>query len=158
MLDRDKIEIRELKLSEIEEGFQLIWEVFQEFVAPDYMQEGIDVFYEEFVQGEWFREKFASRKEIMYGAFIEDKLVGVLSLSEKNTVSCVFIDGNYHRMGIGKALFYAIIEKLHNKGVKSITLKASPYAVPFYHHIGFVDIGTQTEYKGIVYTPMELLL
>ncbi len=158
MLDRNKIEIKELKLSEIEEGFQLIWEVFQEFVASDYMQEGIDAFYEEFVQGERFREKFSSRKETMYGAFIGDKLVGVLSLSEKNTVSCMFIDGNYHRMGIGSELFYAVIEKLHNKGVKRITLNASPYAVPFYHHIGFVDIGAQTEYKGIVYTPMELLL
>lgn len=37
-----------------------------------------------------------------------------------------------------------------------ITLNASPYAVPFYHTLGFIDIDDQKEYNGILYTPMEL--
>ena len=158
MKNGDKTKIRVLKLSEIEEGFQLIGEVFQEFVAPYYTKEGIDTFYEEFIRGERFRGKFVSKKEVMYGAFIEDRLVGVLSLSVKNMVSCVFIKDGYHRMGIGRKLFYIIMEELRNKGVKRITLNSSPYAISFYHNIGFTDIGMQTSYKGIVYTPMELLI
>ena len=43
------IEIRLLDEKETEEAFSLIWEVFLEFVAPDYTQEGIDNFYQEYV-------------------------------------------------------------------------------------------------------------
>lgn len=158
MQSQDNLEIRKLKLDEIGEALHIIWEVFQEFVAPDYTQEGIDNFYIEYIQGEWFREKFKEGKEVMYGAFVDNILVGVLSISEKNTVSCVFVKGNYHGMGIGKKLFNKVLHQLRNRGVERIKLNASPYAVPFYHHIGFKDTDMQSSYKGIVYTPMELVI
>lgn len=158
MQNQDNIEIRKLKPDETSEAFDIIWEVFQEFVAPDYTQEGIDNFYIGYIQGERFREKFAEGKEVMYGAFADNMLVGVLSISEKNTVSCVFVKGDYHGMGVGKKLFNMVIHQLRDRGVERITLNASPYAVPFYHHIGFKDTDSQSTYKGIVYTPMELLI
>ncbi|MDE5680545.1 MAG: GNAT family N-acetyltransferase, partial [Lachnospiraceae bacterium] len=39
-----------------------------------------------------------------------------------------------------------------------IKLNAAPYAIPFYHAIGFTDIGAESIYQGIRYTPMELQL
>lgn len=152
------VTIRKMAYSEIEQGLNLIWKVFQEFVAPNYSQEGIDYFYEEYIAGKRFQEKFASGKEMMYGAYLDRRLVGVLSVSVKNTVSCVFVDGNYHKMGIGKKLFDAVVEQLRSAGAVQIRLNASPYAVPFYHSLGFQDLGEQTSYKGILYTPMKLLL
>jgi len=35
---------------------------------------------------------------------------------------------------------------------------ASPYGVPFYHKIGFKDVGKETRKDGIIYTPMEFYL
>ena len=152
-----EINIKMIDSQELDKGFDLIWKVFLKFVAPDYTEEGIKTFYEQFINSEKFRNKFISGAEIMYGAYIDAKLVGVLSISQYNTVSCVFVDGDYHRMGVGKELFSFIIQILKNKGVDKIKLNASPYAVPFYHYLGFKDVGIQSSYNGIVYTPMELV-
>lgn len=150
--------IKKVALEDIEEGFQVIWEVFSEFVAPDYTQEGIDYFYSEFVKGKKFRKKFMDGTEVMYGAYAGDELAGVLSISLTNTVSCVFVKGKYHRMGIGKKLFEIVIKESKRQGVAQIRLNASPYAISFYHAIGFHDTNVRSSYKGIVYTPMALSL
>lgn len=146
------------KVVEIDNGFELLWKVFQEFVAPDYSQEGIDTFYKEFIQNIKYKENFATGKEAMYGAYIGDRLVGVLSLSINNTLSCLFVDGKYQRLGVGKRLFDFIVENLQGRGVQELKLNASPYAIDFYHRLGFEDNGEKTSYKGMVYTPMKMKL
>lgn len=158
MKEKIEIRIKSMEYPQLDKAFQLIWKVFQEYVAPDYTEEGIKTFYEQFVIGEKFRDKFKTGAEIMYGAYVDNHLAGVLSISKGNTVSCVFVDGDYHRRGVGKTLFNYVVEKLRESGVKKIKLNASPYAVPFYHYLGFCDTGEQTSYKGIVYTPMEKVL
>lgn len=150
--------IKRITHENIEEGFQVIWEVFQEFVAPDCTQEGIDYFYSEFIRSERFRKKFADGREVMYGAYVDGVLAGVLSISDMNTVSCVFVKGKYHRMGIGKELFGIVIKERKGKGATEIRLNASPYAVPFYHAMGFQDMDVPSTEKGIVYMPMRLSL
>lgn len=152
------IQIKLIDKTELDKGFALIWDVFREFVAPDYTEEGIKTFYEQFIIGAKFRDKFNTGAEVMYGAYVEDKLVGVLSISQYNTVSCVFVAKEYHRRGVGTKLFSFVIERLKKEGVKKIKLNASPYAVLFYHSLGFKDAGAKSSYKGIVYTPMELLI
>lgn len=150
--------IREMKDSEIDEALELMWKVFRQLIAPEYSKEGIDTFYTQYIKGKSFREKFASQREIMYGAFIDEKLVGVLSLSANNAVSCLFVEREYHRMGIGKQLFEVVIKKLRDRGVMEVMLNASSYAIPFYTHLGFSIIGEKTCYKGMIYTPMKLVL
>lgn len=150
--------ITKLTPENIEEGLEVIWEVFQEFVASDYTREGIDCFYSEFIKSEKFRKKFADGTEVMYGAYVDGELAGVLSISDLNTVSCVFVKGKYHRMGIGRKLFEIVIKELKDRDAAEIKLNASPYAVPFYHAMGFDDTGAESSYKGIVYTPMKLAL
>lgn len=152
------IKIKRIAPENIEEAFHVIWEVFQEFVAPDYTPEGINYFYSEFIKGEKFRKKFTDNREIMYGAYIGDELAGVLSISVMNTVSCVFVKGKYHRQGIGKKLFDMVIKESISKGLTEIRLNASPYAVPFYHAMGFQDTDMPSNYQGIIYTPMKLIL
>ena len=150
--------IRKVSNDELDSVFALIWEVFQQFVAPDYTSEGIDYFYNQFVIGQSFRESFHDNLQTMYGAFDNGKLVGVLSVSKSHHVSCVFVDKNYHRKGIATKLFSKVISELKQQGVEGIELNASPYAVPFYHAIGFADIGEESIYHGIRYTPMRLQL
>ena len=54
--------------------------------------------------------------------------------------------------------FNQIISELKENQVEKIKLNASPYAVHFYHEIGFKDLDKQKNYHGILYTPMEVIL
>ena len=121
-------------------------------------KEGIDTFRVNFIENEDFKNCFKIGKQIMYGAYSDKKLVGVVSISENNHVSCVFVHNEHHRNGIVTMLFNELISELKKSQVKGISLKASPYAVPFYHAIGFKDLDKQQNFHGILYTPMELVL
>jgi predicted N-acetyltransferase YhbS len=70
----------------------------------------------------------------------------------------VFVDENYHRKGVATELFGRVISELRQHGVEKILLNASPYAVPFYHAIGFTNTDTERIWHGIRYTPMEMYL
>lgn len=39
-----------------------------------------------------------------------------------------------------------------------MTVNASPYGVPFYHKIGFRNLGEERQRDGILYTPMEYII
>ena len=43
-------------------------------------------------------------------------------------------------------------------GQTSVTVNASPYAVGFYHKMGFEDTDIQQLVSGILYTPMILYI
>ena len=79
-------------------------------------------------------------------------------LIKNNNVSCLFVNKEYHRKRITLMLFSYIISILKERQVEKITLNASPYAVSFYHSIGFKDLNIQPNFKGILYMPMELKL
>ena len=151
----DNLRIEQVPYEKIDTGLRLIWEVFQKFVAPDYEKKGIDFFYTEFITGEKFRNKFLDGTEVMYGAYIDDELTGVVSVSKGNTISCVFVREGYQRKGIGRMLLETAIEVVTDRGASEIKLNASPYAEGFYRSMGFADTGEKSKYNGIVYTPMK---
>lgn len=150
--------IRKVKDNELDRAFSLIWRTFSEFVAPDYTEEAVDNFKRNIIDNMDYRNFFISGKEVMYGAYSKDELLGVVSVRGSDFISCVFVNKAYHRNGIARALFSQVISDLKKQEVKSIKLNSTPYAVPFYHSIGFKDLGKQQTYKGILFTPMELRL
>lgn len=150
--------IRRVESKELDKAFSLIWNVFSEFVAPDYSKEAVDNFKNNFIESEEFKERFKNGKQFMYGAYLEQEITGIISVSENNHVSCVFVDKEFHRKGIATNLFNYMITELRKKKVEKITLNASPYAVPFYHEIGFKDLSKEQNFQGIVFTPMEFIL
>lgn len=150
--------IRKVANEELEKAFSLIWITFSEFIAPDYSKEAVVNFRVNFIENEEFKDCFKNGSQVMYGAYLEEKLVGIISIRESKFVSCFFVDKEYHRKGVATRLFNHIVSELKEKQIEKITLNASPYAVPFYHAIGFKDLDTEQEYKGISYTPMDYLL
>lgn len=52
----------------------------------------------------------------MYGAYVSDKLAGVLSVSSQNTISCIFVKKEYHKQGIGTTLIDTVLTELKEKG------------------------------------------
>ena len=139
--------IREIRQEEIEKALCLVWQVFQEYEAPDYTKEGIEEFYKSIHD-----EKYLSRL-CWYGAFVQERLVGVIATRNEGThIALFFVDGKYHRQGIGKRL-YQTARSMNDSG--RMTVNSSPYAVPVYHRLGFRDTGAEQVVNGLRFTPME---
>ena len=98
-------------------------------------------------------------KTIHLGAFIEHKLVGVLSAYQKNTtvfdvkesyqVRGVAVLTTAHRKGIGRALMAHIEQQLKQREIHLIWLNARITAVDFYTALAYQQKGNRFEIEGI---------
>lgn len=80
----------------------------------------------------------------------------MISLRNETHISLLFVDANYHRHGIGRQLIQYVSDYvLREEGHDFVTVNAAPYAVEFYHRIGFVDTDVRQFNDGIWYTPMR---
>ena len=67
------MEIRQLEPFEIDEAITLIWEVFLQFEAPDYSDEGIQSF-KDFIENDEILKTLE-----FFGAYEQDELKGVIA-------------------------------------------------------------------------------
>ncbi len=141
------MEIRLLKENERSAAMELVRRVFLEFEAPDYSVQGVEEF-ERSIQD----PAFVNALQI-YGAFADDRLLGVIAGRAQNShIALFFVDGAHHRRGIGRRLFDVLLQGC---AAKRITVNASPYAVPVYRRLGFVPTGGEQVTNGLRYTPMQ---
>jgi len=138
--------IKTITGKEIEDALKLAWEVFMEYEAPDYPQEGVDEFHGFITEG-WKNSNMT-----FYGAVQDDKFIGMLALRPHRHVSLFFVAKEKQGKGVGKALFEKAKTDLGNK---VMTVNAAPYAVEIYHHMGFEDMTEEKTTNGIRYTPMR---
>ncbi len=154
----DNIEIRYLKPEEWDDAMALAWKIFLRFEAGEYTEEGIHGFLD-LISDERLKRLFEFGEYPVYAAFDGQTMVGMISLRNINHISLLFVADAYHRQGIGTHLLYAMKEHVRRDGRKqTITVNAAPFAVPFYHAIGFEDTDGQTEQNGIIFTPMKCSL
>lgn len=128
-------------------AIDLIWKTFLEFEAPNYTQEGIDEFNKSINDNEWISKKK------FYGYYEDNKLLGVIATNNINHISLLFVDGNYHKHGIGRDL-YNYIKKFNNTGYFNVN--SSIYGHEFYKRIGFVDLSEEQCVHGIRFYPMKI--
>ena len=143
------MELKEIK-GDLKQALELVWRVFLEYEAPFYTKQGIDTFH-----------SFISDKDKMnlltfYGMYNKNKLIGVIATRNNgNHIALFFVDGEYHKKGIGKCLFQKVLE---NATSNEITVNSSVYAIEVYHKLGFVDTDKEQIEDGIIYTPMKLYI
>ena len=141
------MEIKKIDQAQMDNAIDLIWTTFLQFEAPDYSDEGIQSF-----------KDFIENKEIIntlefWGAYDNQKLKGVIATYEnRKHICCFFVEAQYQRQGIGRKLWEYLLE---NSKKEVITVNSSPYAVPVYHKLGFVDTNTEQLSDGMRYTPMK---
>ncbi len=141
------MKIHTLQKEEQEEAIRLSLVTFIECGKEDYDENGLGVF-RSFIYDE---EKIGELSFL--GAFEEDKLIGTLAIRELDAhISLFFVRSDYHRMGIGRELFNALISK-HK--YDDITVNASTYAIPFYKSMGFKKLAEKQNYHGLTSTPMK---
>ena len=151
-------QIRSAYRDEWDDAMALAWKTFLRFEADVYSQEGVKHF-EDFITDTTLHRMFIMGAYQMFVALDRDKIVGMITLRNSTHISLLFVDEQYHRRGIGRAL----IEHLRNYlltevGVSYVTVNASPDGVDFYHKVGFQDLRPEEEKDGIIYTPMKFVL
>ncbi|XMB67031.1 GNAT family N-acetyltransferase [Mycoplasmatota bacterium zrk1] len=147
--------IEVLKVNALENALTLIKDVFMEFEAPDYNNEGIKNFID-FIEISSIKNLTRSHILSFWGCYDKEKLVGVIATKQMSHISMLFVDKCYHRKGIAKNLFKTILKNAIVKNIKEITVNSSPYAVEFYHKLGFLDTKIEQTIDGIRFTPMKM--
>ena len=137
--------IRRLTADEIPAAAELMWEVFLQFEAPEYPEEGIRTFRANLDD----HEKLGKLR--FYGAFDDDTLIGTICVREPQHIGGFFVRADYHRRGIGRALFETMAA---DYAEQTFTVNSSPYAVDIYRHLGFTATDSEQLKDGIRYTPM----
>ncbi len=141
------MEIRKIDHTGLAAAIDLIWTTFLQFEAPDYSDEGIQSF-KDFIEN----EEIVNSLEF-FGAYENEELKGVIATNEnRKHICCFFVKAIYHRQGIGRKLWDYILNNSQNS---LFTVNSSPYAVPVYHRLGFVDTDVEQLADGMRYTPMK---
>ena len=146
-------EVRRLKTEdEVRAALKLSRRVFDEFVGPDYSEEGRNTFYRVTEANEniprWQAEEY-----VFYGAFDGGHIAGTAASRKGGShIMLLFVDKAYHRQGIAHRLVDALIADAPGN---KLTVNASPYAEKAYERMGFVPTGTIVTNDGITFIPME---
>ena len=147
--------IRLLEKEDIIPAMDMVWKVFEESIAPDYGQEGIDEF-KRFIDTAHVTDKMVSGEFKLWGAFNDEKPVGIIAIGLPLRIALLSVDKRYHRQGIARKLFStALSDKTRTDGHDKITVNASPYAVNIYKRLSFVPTNTEQTVNGLRFTPME---
>ena len=141
-------DVRELRPEEYADALALALRVFGEFEAPDYTPEGAEEFQRSLRDGEYLS------KLRFYGAFLDGEMIGTIATRNAGAhIALFFVDGAYHRRGVGRQLFRIVLE---NSPEGKLTVNSSPFAVPVYHALGFRETDGEQTVRGLRFTPMAL--
>ena len=145
-----------MKIEELEETLSLVKRVFDEFEATYYCQEGIENFYK-FASYNNLKELLKRNMQIIV-AKNKNKIIGMIAFRDNSHIAMLFVDKNYHKQGIASNLVKMAKFQCreNNMELQTITVNSSPYAVGFYHKLGFVDTNSEQLVDGIRFTPMKL--
>lgn len=153
-----RLTVRPAYRNEWDDAMALAWRVFMQFEARDYPPEGIESF-QDFITDSILYRMFLMGEYQLFAAYDNGRMVGMISLRNQTHISLLFVDEKYHKRGIGRQLIqyvgdYVLCEEGHD----FVTVNAAPYAVEFYHRVGFVDTDVMQFNDGIWYTPMKKIV
>lgn len=141
-----------------EEGIvcRLAVEVFSEFVAPHYSQEGVS----EFLR---YIDPDLMSKRVKFDHFVlmaeaDDRLVGIIEVKDFDHISLLFVSREAQRKGIAKRLLNEALQicSRNNPNLSHVSVHSSPNSIEAYEHLGFRSEGSEKLEHGIRYVPMIL--
>jgi GNAT superfamily N-acetyltransferase len=150
-------EITEITADTLSESnvLQLIWDVFEEFVAYQCSAEGVREF-KNHIEYASIKQMLDSSERMMWGCFYNGKVIGTIATKPPSHISLFFVDKQFHRQGIARNLYEKFIAYCSkNDNCSEISVNSSLYAVEAYKRLGFVATDTEQEKNGICYVPMK---
>ena len=134
---------------------KMIWRTFLKYEGKEYTKEGIRNFFD-FITDDELYTAFLKGSYQMMVAVDGNKIIGAVTIRNVNHLSLLFVDVDYHCRGVGRAIMDSLCRYLKEEaGERYMSLKAAPYAVDFYHRLGFRTVKPEEEYSGIRVTEME---
>jgi len=134
----------------------LVTRVFNEFVAPDYSDDGVEEFLK-YVEPNSLLARSQENHFVLIATLLEE-IVGMIEVRDHSHISLLFVDKRFQRIGIGKELLRKSLEVCfsHKQGLSQISVNSSPYAVEVYRKLGFRRQGPRQTVQGICFDPMVL--
>lgn len=140
------MEIRKLKREEFDKTLELIWNVFNKTEAFNYKESSKLNIYS-LIHSKEYLDNLN-----MYGAIINNKIVGVIATRNHNKhLALFYVETSLHKKGIGRELFNTLIEE---NNITKLTVHSSIYAFDVYKHLGFNEVGPLQVEDGIKFIPM----
>lgn len=135
-------------------AMELVWEVFSEFEAPDYSDEGVAEFKRYLALDGIFALMRADELRL-WGCFDRERIVGLIAIKFTNHISLLFVHRDYHRRNIARKLYDEALQYVLAQGDRdTITVNSSPYAVEAYRHLGFEETGGECVVNGLRFISM----
>jgi GNAT superfamily N-acetyltransferase len=150
--------LRHINPGEEVEVSNLVARSFNEFIAPDFPDEGIEEFF-----GYSNPRALVKRSEgnhFVLVAEAEGSIAGMIEIRERKHISMLFVDKAFHRRGIAKGLLIAALDRIEtgSRPPRKVTVHSSRFAVPFYESLGFVRTEEEKIIHGVIHIPMALVL
>ena len=149
MAQTEQFSFNVMSSDKLYETLELVRDVFMEYEASDYSEEGVAEFLR-FLDPEEITDMIEEEKMQIWTCDLEGKTVGMIAGREDH-INLLFVNGNHHRKGIAKQLLGILTD--HFKPDK-ITVNSSPYAIEAYKRLGFNETGPEKTENGIRFTPM----
>ena len=151
-------EVRWARAEEWAPAMRMIWKTFLKYEGKDYTEEGIKNFFEFITDDDLYRAFLRGDYQMMV-ALDDNRVIGAASVRNRNHLSLLFVDEEYHHRGVGRTLMKRMCDYLKQEaGERYMSLMAAPYAVNFYRKLGFRTVRPEGEYSGIRVTSMEKVL
>ncbi len=149
--------ISPLDPADLNDALELCWSSFAETVAFRCSDEGVREFYA-LCDPEFMSHRMADGTVMFWGAFEDDRLVGVCAVREQCQIILLFVAGDRQNCGIGTSLMKAMVMDLKAAGqeVDRLSVEAAITAYPFFQKMGFAPVGDLDYSSGIPSVPMEL--
>src|SRR3989339_704943 len=148
------ITYREIREGEVNKVCLLVEDCFNQFVAPDYTQDGINEFFK-YLNHKFMVYRLAHEHFILVA---EDSgiIAGILEVRKSYHISLLFVKREYQKRGIARKLVeLAVIRCRQAKpDITYIEVNSSPYAVSIYERFGFTGVNTEQTVNGMRFTPM----
>ena len=152
------IEYRKMGHDDASRVFTFISNVFNQFVASEFSQEGVDEFMKYIQPDELIRHIESNHFALI--AAIDDEIIGVIVLRDYNHVALFFVNASHQGKGVGKELLLRAskICARHDTDPSQITVNASPNSSATYLNLGFEPTDVEQCMSGIRFIPMVLRL
>jgi ribosomal protein S18 acetylase RimI-like enzyme len=153
-----ELEVADLNPADAEAAMAVVRESFDACVAPDYVQEGRDLFAQVVTAN--YLCSLARRRGFTLVAKLQGRMVGMCAFRDGHHVTLFFVLPEFQGRGIGRRLFDAAVERVHANAPTATKLEvhSSPIAVPVYQALGFRITSPEKVENGIRYIPMECAL
>jgi ribosomal protein S18 acetylase RimI-like enzyme len=145
-----------MQAGEEQEVCALVIRVFNEFVAHQYSDNGIQEFLK-YVEPHCLSER-SQEDDFVVLAISHGKVVGMIELVKNSHISLFYTERNHQRIGIGRELLRKALEFCisDEPTLTRITVNSSPNAVNIYEKLGFYVMKPEQVKNGIRFVPMRL--